>query len=107
MEAKLAKLATLNQRDKAASYLSLLSELLSRPNPKDIEIYVNNVLNQDSVGLVVGRQVLSELVKCLGEGAVSDHATRKTIVQETLAAVRPKIVSYEEQVRASHIFQAF
>jgi COP9 signalosome complex subunit 4 len=102
MESQLAQFATLSQKDKGVAYLSLLSDILSRPDqssiPKDLEILVGNVVNQDSVGLVVGRQVLSELVKALEERAIKDTALRKAIVQETLSAVRPRIVSYEEQV---------
>jgi COP9 signalosome complex subunit 4 len=104
MEAKLAQFATLSQKDKAASYLSLLSETLSRKDqasiPKDLNILVGYVVNQDSVGLVVGRQVLSELAKSLEEGVIKDIERRKTIVQDVLNIVRPRTVSYEEQVSA-------
>lgn len=102
MESTLTQFSALSQKDKAAAYLSLLSDILSRPDqstiPRDLNTLVNHVLNQDSVGLVVGRQVLSELVKALEEGTIRDKRVRKTVVQETLSAVRPRIVSYEEQV---------
>ena len=50
------------------------------------------------MGLVVGRQVLSELVRILSEGAIKDSDLIKRVVEETLVIVQPRIVSYEEQV---------
>jgi COP9 signalosome complex subunit 4 len=103
METKLAQFASLSQKDKGPAYISLLSEIVSRPNratiASDLRTFIDVVVNQDSVGLVVGRQVLSELVKTLGEGAIKDVELRKQIVRDTLNAVQPRIVSYEEQVR--------
>jgi COP9 signalosome complex subunit 4 len=102
MESKLAQFASLSQKDKAPAYLSLLPEILSRSNPSavaaDLRSLVDTVVNQESVGLVVGRQVLSELVKSLGNGAIKDNDLRKCIVEDTLATVQPRITSYEEQV---------
>jgi COP9 signalosome complex subunit 4 len=102
MESKLAQFASLSQKDKAPAYLSLLPEILSRSNPSaiaaDLHSLVDTVVNQDSVGLVVGRQVLSELVKSLGGGIIKDNELRKRIVEDTLATVQPRITSYEEQV---------
>lgn len=103
MDAKLAEYSTLSQKDKGSAYSSLLSEVLARPDqasiPKDLRSLVDYVVNQDSVGLVVGRQVLSELVKAVEDGAIKDPDLRKAVVQETLEVARPRIVSYEEQVR--------
>jgi hypothetical protein len=102
MESKLAQFALLSQKDKAPAYLSLLPEILSRSNPSaiaaDLHSLVDTVVNQESVGLVVGRQVLSELVKSLGGGIIKDTELRKRIVEDTLATVQPRITSYEEQV---------
>ncbi|KIM90828.1 hypothetical protein PILCRDRAFT_811315 [Piloderma croceum F 1598] len=104
MESKLAQFASLSQKDKAPAYLSLLPEILSRSNPSaiatDLHSLVDTVVNQDSVGLVVGRQVLSELVKSLGGGIIKDNELRKRIVEDTLATVQPRITSYEEQVNS-------
>ncbi|KAF9247077.1 hypothetical protein BU15DRAFT_69919 [Melanogaster broomeanus] len=55
---------------------------------------------QRPVGLVTGRQVISELVKLIGGGVVTDHDTRKRIVEDTLATLQPRIASYEEQVNS-------
>lgn len=104
MESKLAQYASLSQKDKAPAYLSLLPEILTRPDPSaiaaDLHLVVDTVVNQESVGLVVGRQVLAELVKSLGAGAIKDTELRKRIVEDTLAIIQPRLTSYEEQVRA-------
>ena len=47
---------------------------------------------------MVGRQVVSELVKAVTEGVVQDPDVKKRILQDTLNLVQPKIVSYEEHV---------
>jgi COP9 signalosome complex subunit 4 len=111
METKLAQFASLSQKDKAPAYLSLLPEILSRSNPSaiatDLHLLVDTVVNQESVGLVVGRQVLSELVKSLGGGTIKDSELRKRIVEDTLATVQPRITSYEEQVSTDMILFIF
>ncbi|KAJ6599033.1 hypothetical protein DFH09DRAFT_21761 [Mycena vulgaris] len=102
MDGKLSALAALSQKDKGPAFIALIHEILARPDPAavapDLHVLVDTVVNQDSVGLVVGRQVLSELVKILGEGAVKSPELRKALVEDTLATVQPRIVSYEEQV---------
>lgn len=102
MEAKLSHLATLAQKDKTPAYLSLISETLSRPDhsslPTDLHLLIDAVANPDTVGLVTGRQVISELVKAIGSGAISDHDIRKRVVEDALATLQPRIASYEEQV---------
>jgi COP9 signalosome complex subunit 4 len=102
MESKLAEYASLNQKDKAPAYLSLLSEVLSRPDqnavPADLHQLVDTVVNQESVGLVASRQVLTELTKALEEGKVANPELRKQIVEDTLGIVQPRQNSYDEQV---------
>lgn len=99
MESKLAQYSALPQKDKGLAFISLIPEVLAQTDPaRDIHTLVDTLINHDNVGLVVGRQVLSELVKVLGEGAIQDHDLRKRVVEETLATVLPRIVSYEEQV---------
>ncbi|KAI0771632.1 hypothetical protein BD413DRAFT_58918 [Trametes elegans] len=104
MESRLAQFAALNQKDKATAYQSLLSEILSRSDQSnltaEIHTLIDNVVNQESVGLVISRGVLSELVKALSEGKVKDPEQRKQIVEDTLRIVQPRIVSYEEQVNS-------
>ncbi|KAH9938146.1 uncharacterized protein B0H18DRAFT_866598, partial [Fomitopsis serialis] len=95
--------AAAHQKDKATAYQSILTDLLARPDQatlaQDLHILVENVV-QDSTGLVIGRQVLSELVKALEAGVVLDVDLRKQIVQDTLDIIQPRIVSYEEQVNS-------
>jgi COP9 signalosome complex subunit 4 len=101
METKLNQFSSLSQKDKGPAFISLISEILSQSDAeilKGLHSLVDTVVNQDNVGLVVGRQVLSELVKILGEGAIKDSELRKLVVVDTLATVQPRIVSYEEQV---------
>ena len=106
MEAKLSQISTLSQKDKGPAFIALIPEILSQPGPSsahDLHALVDTVVNQDSVGLVVGRQVLSELVKILGEGTIKDVELRKRVVEDTLATVQPRIVSYEEQASPTYI----
>ena len=102
MESKLAHLATLAQKDKTPAYLALLSETLSRTDitslPPDLHVLIDAVANPDVVGLVTGRQVISELVRSVGAGAITNHDIRKRIVEDALATLQPRIASYEEQV---------
>ena len=110
MEAKLIQISSLSQKDKGPAFVSLIPDILSQPGPslaKDLHALVDTVVNQDSVGLVVGRQVLSELVKILGEGTIKDVDLRKRVVEDTLETVQPRIVSYEEQVRSVNIFSRY
>ncbi|KAF5387669.1 hypothetical protein D9615_000441 [Tricholomella constricta] len=102
MDSQLAQISTLSQKDKGPAFIALIPEILARPDPSalvaDLHNLVDTVVNQDSVGLVVGRQVLSELVKILGEASIKDVELRKRVVEDTLNTVQPRIVSYEEQV---------
>jgi len=103
MEAQVAQLASLSQKDKVSAYLSLLSQTLSRPDlssaPADIHVIVDSAVNEASASLVVGRQVLAELVKNIESGAIKDHDLRKQVVQDTLAILE-RAASYEEQVNS-------
>lgn len=102
MDAKLANIASLAQKDKGPAYLNLVNEVLSGPNPAgiapDVHVLVEAVL-QDNV--VIGRQILSELATRLSEGVVKAADVKKQIVEDTLATVQPRLVSYEEQVSGS------
>ncbi|KAI0638191.1 hypothetical protein C8Q77DRAFT_1070498 [Trametes polyzona] len=104
MESRLAQFAALNQKDKGTAYQSLLLEILSREDQSnlhaDIHTLVDNVVNQESVGLVISRGIISELVKALSEGKIRDTEQRKRIVEDILSIIQPRIVSYEEQVNS-------
>lgn len=104
MEGRLALLRSLAQKDKAQAYSTLLTDVLSNAanDPaavgRDVHTLVETVLTQDHVGIVVGRQILSELVKYLADGAIKDAEVKKAIVKDTLLIAQPRLVSYEEQV---------
>jgi COP9 signalosome complex subunit 4 len=103
MDARLGQLASLSQKDKAPAFLTVLSETFGNQKsstfPADLHTLLDTVVNQESVGLVIGRQVLSEFVKNLSDGAVQDPILKKQILQDSLNIVQPRLVSYEEQVR--------
>ncbi|KAG5651356.1 hypothetical protein H0H81_008973 [Sphagnurus paluster] len=102
MDSQLAQISALSQKDKGPAFISIIPQILATSDPStlvaDLHKLVDTVVNQDNVGLVVGRQVLSDLVKILGEGSIKDVELRKRVVQDTLNTVQPRIVSYEEQV---------
>ncbi|KAA1466401.1 hypothetical protein DENSPDRAFT_831221 [Dentipellis sp. KUC8613] len=100
MDQKLLQLRTLNQRDKGPAYLSLLSEVFTN-NPRlaqDVHVLVDDVVNQDSAGLIIGRQVFSELVKQLNASSIPDADLRKQVIEDVLATAQPRLTTYEEQV---------
>lgn len=102
MDSRLAQLASLSQRDKGPAYVAILNDLFANQGSpsflQDLHTLVDTVVNQDAGGLVVGRQVVSELVKAVTEGVVQDSEVKKQILQDTVNLVQPKIVSYEEHV---------
>ena len=102
MDSRLAQLASLSQRDKGPAYVAVLNDLFANQSGpsflQDLHTLVDTVVNQDAGGLVVGRQVVSELVKAVTDGIVQDPEIKKQILQDTLNLVQPKIVSYEEHV---------
>ena len=105
MDHTLAHLASLSQKDKGPAYLSLLSDLFADPTspnlPQDVHTLVNHVVNQDNASvIIIGRQILSELVKSLPDVLSADPHLRKHIVQDVLATLQPRLASYEEQVSA-------
>ncbi|KAG6837447.1 hypothetical protein H0H93_009541 [Arthromyces matolae] len=97
MDNQLAQISTLSQKDKGPAFIALIPDILSRSDPSkltaDLHKLVDTVVNQESVGLVVGRQVLSELVKILGEGSIKDAELRKRVVEDTLNTLQPWIVN--------------
>ena len=102
MDSRLAQLASLPQRDKGPAYVAVLNDLFAAKSSQsfltDLHTLIDTVVNQDAGGLVVGRQVVSELVKAVTEGAFKDPEVKKRILQDTLNLIQPKIVSYEEHV---------
>lgn len=103
IDKKLAQLRNASQKDKAQAYISLLEESISQKDSsrvsRDIHSLMQEVLSQDQVPIIVGRQVLTELAKTLSEDVVKDSDTKMDIIKDTLAIAQPRLVSYEEQVR--------
>ncbi|KAG8966096.1 hypothetical protein FRC03_012508 [Tulasnella sp. 419] len=103
VEARLANLVGVSQKDKGAAYTDLLKQLVaeSKPSAEDILKVVNHVVLEDHVGLVVARQVLTELLKALQTDAFkSDLELQKNIIESTLETLQPRVVSYEEVAQA-------
>jgi COP9 signalosome complex subunit 4 len=103
MDQKLAQLSVLNQKDKGATYLSLLSTIFSsQGNPNiasDVHALVDHLINQDA-GIIASRQVLSELIKGLTSTNIPNTEQRKAVLEDVLSVVQLRATSYEEQVRA-------
>ncbi|KIM29547.1 hypothetical protein M408DRAFT_328792 [Serendipita vermifera MAFF 305830] len=105
MDKKLSELAAVTvQRTKATGYVTLLEENLQ--NKQNLMRVVQEVVTQDHVGLVIGRQVISELVKALETKQIKDDEARREIIQGTLDILQPRIVSYDEQVTSLRLQMA-
>jgi COP9 signalosome complex subunit 4 len=102
MDSKIAHALGQGQKDRGPAFIALIQEILSRPDtsetPKDLRQVVEAVVSDESVGLVAGRQVLSGLVKILGDKTVKNTELYKGLVEGTLSIIQPRIVTYEEQV---------
>lgn len=106
MEDQLAHLATLPSKDQASGFLSILCNILSKPSSslaKDVHTLLEFV-TQDNVNIFVGRPVLAELVKALEEKRVFDRALRKTIVEDSLNIIQPRLTRFEEQVNTKYSY---
>ena len=107
MESRLAQISSLAQKDKGPAYVAALNDVFASPDPAiiaaDVRTIVDTVL-QDNV--VVGRQVLLELARLLGEKSSLDSEIRKQIVESTLSIVQPRLVSYEEQVSRQPVYRS-
>ncbi|KAG8832913.1 hypothetical protein FRC17_000355 [Serendipita sp. 399] len=105
MDDQLAKLATITvQRNKATAYQELFEKNLG--NKENLIKLVKNVVTEDHVGLVIGRQIISELVKALETKQISNDETRREIIEKTLEILQPRIVSYDEQVTSLRLQMA-
>jgi COP9 signalosome complex subunit 4 len=110
MDSRLDQLSTLPQKDKSAAYISLLNETFASPRDpslsRNVHALVEHLITHDP-GIIVGRQVLSELVQKLTDGTIGDTDVRKEIVQDVFATVQPRLTTYEEQVSRYHNLQFF
>lgn len=102
MEAKLVQVSLLPQKDKGPAYVSLVTDVIAKADPATFQSDVRQIVEvalQDNV--VIGRQVLQELAKGLGQQTIKDAELRKAIVHDALEIAQPRLVSYEEQVGLS------
>ncbi|KAI0028470.1 hypothetical protein K488DRAFT_80667 [Vararia minispora EC-137] len=101
MDSRLAHLSSLSQKDKGPAYLAISSDIFSNPSgpsfAQDVHALVYHFISQDP-GIIVGRQVLSDLVQRLTSPAIVDAELRKSIIQDVLNLVQPRLTTYEEQV---------
>lgn len=105
IQQKLANISSISvQKDKTGAYSALLSDLLANASPatvNDVQALLRTAVNETPV---VARQVLSELVKSLKEGRVSDSELLQSLLRTALEVAAPRGVTFEEQVRIAHIY---
>ncbi|KAF8709736.1 PCI domain, partial [Rhizoctonia solani] len=97
------------QKDKSTAYSELLQNILNLPQdqiPAALLTYVGLIVNRDQPGIVVARQVLSELAGALEKNKVEDREARKKVIQDVLDTLQPRLVSYEEQTAALRLQMA-
>ncbi|KAI0320810.1 hypothetical protein OF83DRAFT_1102870 [Amylostereum chailletii] len=101
MDQKLAQIVSLSQKDKGSAYQSLLADLFANAaSPhiaQDIHTLVDHLITHDP-GIIIGRQILSELVQILSGPAISNIEARKAVIEDVLAIVQPRLTTYEEQI---------
>jgi COP9 signalosome complex subunit 4 len=88
------------QRNKASGYSTLLDQSVQTQNTDNVIAIVSDAATKDHVGIVIGRQVIAELVKALEEKKITSEEKRRLIIEKTLEILQPRTVSYEEQVRS-------
>ncbi|CAE6422068.1 unnamed protein product [Rhizoctonia solani] len=110
VQAAFSQLSSISaQKDKATAYSELLQNILNLPQdqiPATLLIYVGLIVNRDQPGIVVARQVLSELAGALEKNKIEDRDARKKVIQDVLDTLQPRLVSYEEQTAALRLQMA-
>lgn len=115
MQAELAKINSLSQKDKVRLTLSLffptatdslhqtqacvtlLSSTLTTSTTlvPDLSLYLDTILAQD-FPQIVARQALSDYVARLKE--IKDHEVKKQVMADSLGKIQPRVTTFEEQV---------
>ncbi|KAF8760147.1 PCI domain [Rhizoctonia solani] len=110
VQAAFSQLSSISaQKDKSTAYSELLQNILNLPQdqiPAALLTYVGLIVNRDQPGIVVARQVLSELAGALEKNKVEDRDARKKVIQDVLDTLQPRLVSYEEQTAALRLQMA-
>jgi COP9 signalosome complex subunit 4 len=104
MDAALSEVGSLPSTSKTAAFTSLLDKTLDSQSSsdhdsgnlaRDLEAFISAVV-QDSVGLVVSKQVVALFVKRLNEIKGTD--ARRAVAERTLELLQDRQASFEEQV---------
>lgn len=108
MASDLSAIASLPQRERQAAYSALLPALYASPLPGLVDL-IGHLVQDHSVSLVAGRQVLTELVEGIREGQLGaaggdEREVRKDVLERAVAAVGGQAGNYDEQVRTSSSF---
>ncbi|CUA69074.1 COP9 signalosome complex subunit 4 [Rhizoctonia solani] len=110
VQAAFSQLSSISaQKDKSSAYSELLQNILNLPQdqvPAALLVYVGLIVNRDQPGIVVARQVLSELAGALEKNKIEDREARKKVIQDVLDTLQPRLVSYEEQTAALRLQMA-
>ena len=105
MNDALTRLSQLAPKEKPSAYSELVSRLISAANQStswssdDVGRLVQTVITDEHAGLVVGKQVVGDLVKRLGE--ITDSNVRAEFIRSILSVLQTASVGYEEQVGVS------
>lgn len=91
-----------NQKDKIKGYQDLLAAILERQDDHatattQLEQFVT-AATEESVGLVVSRQALSDLTAAVEDAAQLPAENKKRVYKHALDNVQGRVVSFEEQV---------
>ncbi|KAG0057170.1 COP9 signalosome complex subunit 4 [Gryganskiella cystojenkinii] len=106
-EARLASVGQVsNQKDKIKGYQDLVNSILQEHNPANVETTSQRLeqfvtaATEDSVGLVVSRQVLSDFTAAVDAAQNLDPEAKTRVYKHALDKVQGRVVSFEEQVSA-------
>ncbi|KAF9119483.1 COP9 signalosome complex subunit 4 [Mortierella sp. GBA39] len=107
IEAKLTSIAQVtNQKDKIKGYQDLVASILniaSTSGEDETELRLEQFINaatEDSVGLVVSRQVLSDVTAAIDATTHLSSDSKSRMYKHALDRVQSRVVSFEEQVSA-------
>jgi hypothetical protein len=102
----LAAITGLPQKERLPAYLSLLPTLYASPLP-GLPALIAHIVQDPAVPLLIGRQVLAQLVEDLvkgrleaAKGKADETEIQREVLEKTLAAVGTHSGNYDEQVRA-------
>ncbi|KAG0063746.1 COP9 signalosome complex subunit 4 [Linnemannia elongata] len=107
IEATLTSIAQVtNQKDKIKGYQDLVASILntaSTSGEDETELRLEQFINaatEDSVGLVVSRQVLSDVTAAIDATTHLTSDSKSRMYKHALDRVQSRVVSFEEQVSA-------